>query len=246
MATRDLTCAASSLTGALFDRAPSRLREVVRTRVSVHYETEIPELPLLCLCTPDAIRLPNSVVAETLPDDEPAQIGDGQLLVGHGRWRPLRWWTPPRPTGLPVPRRVPDLRLPLASAVTLPASAYDGLRPAALIGAGPGLTPAGDDLLAGALVTARATGDARTTAWARATRRALAGNRTTAVSAAMLHHALDGYATTELADFLRAVCLGDDTTPSLDRLLAVGHTSGTALAAGVLHTLTTSSMLGAA
>jgi hypothetical protein len=130
--------------------------------------------------------------------------------------------------------------------VTLPDPSYDGLDPTRLVGAGPGLTPAGDDVLAGALVTARATSDPRTGAWQRDTRRALAARSTTAVSRAMLHHAMDGYATPELADFLGALCSDQDTDEPLRRLLAVGHSSGTALLIGVLHTLTTHEMRGAA
>ena len=62
----------------------------------------------------------------------------------------------------------------------------------------------------------------------------------------MLHAALDGWATTELAGFLHAVCGGGDLEAATDRLLAVGHSSGAALAAGVRYTLTTRELRGAA
>jgi hypothetical protein len=114
------------------------------------------------------------------------------------------------------------------------------------VGAGPGLTPAGDDVLAGALVTAAATGDPRLPLWRRATRRELAIRGTTAVSRSMLAAALDGYATPELAGLLTAVCTGRDATEARARLLGVGHSSGSALLVGVLHTLTTTHLRGAA
>jgi hypothetical protein len=113
------------------------------------------------------------------------------------------------------------------------------LRPHDQVGAGPGLTPSGDDLLAGLLVAAHATGDARLPGWQAAIRDALSVHRTTAVSRALLHHALEGWATPELAAFLVAACGGDPAGPA-GRLLAVGHSSGAALAAGALHVLNSS------
>ena len=103
--------------------------------------------------------------------------------------------------------------------------------------AGPGLTPSGDDELAGALVAAHAVGDARLDGWRSATRDALLARRTTAVSRGLLHHALDGWATPELAAYVDEACTGS-TGPALARLLTVGHTSGRALADGVARVIT--------
>jgi hypothetical protein len=114
-----------------------------------------------------------------------------------------------------------------------------GIVPAELVGRGPGLTPSGDDVLAGALVAAHATSDPRLGRWRVETREALRVRRTTAVSRGLLHHALDGYATPELADFLVEACSGGPG-PATARLLAVGHGSGAALAAGVRYVLATS------
>jgi hypothetical protein len=114
------------------------------------------------------------------------------------------------------------------------------VRPEELVGRGPGLTPTGDDVLAGALVAAGATGDPRLGGWRAATVAALARRRTTAVSRALLHHALAGWATAELAELVTAACAGE-VEPQLSRLVAVGHTSGAALASGVLHVLSTDS-----
>ena len=115
----------------------------------------------------------------------------------------------------------------------------DEVRPHDLVGRGPGLTPSGDDVLAGVLVAAHAVADPRLPGWAAATVDALAVRTTTAVSRGLLHHALDGWATPELADFVTAVCGGDATGGPAGRLLAVGHSSGAALAAGALHVLGT-------
>ncbi len=105
-----------------------------------------------------------------------------------------------------------------------------------LLGLGPGLTPAGDDVLAGALVTLVAAADPRAVAL-RAGVRAAAPQRTTAVSAALLRHAGRGECGPELADLLRALAGAADPVVALGRLCAVGHSSGAALAWGVLLAL---------
>jgi hypothetical protein len=261
---------ASSLLVPLLDGAERELVEVARTRVSVHYETGDPNLPVLSVSTPMAVRLPNSLVTDVLPAPERAgshrrtshvsTVGGGGGLRASGRcWSVRRWWQPPRPLGLPRPdtarfaarlaawetqRHVDGV--PDAGGVPALPPSYDGLSPAALVGLGPGLTPAGDDIVAGALVAAHATGDPRLEAWRRATRATLTRSRTTAVSRAMLHHALAGYATRELANLVTALCRGDDTERARADLLAVGHTSGGALLTGVLHTLGTHHLEGAA
>jgi hypothetical protein len=112
------------------------------------------------------------------------------------------------------------------------------------VGRGDGLTPEGDDVLAGALVTAHATADPRLESWCSATREALRKRRTTAVSRGMLHHALDGYATPQLAELLTVLCRGGDLEGPVARLRAIGHSSGDALLDGVVHTLTTRTMTG--
>jgi hypothetical protein len=226
-------CTASSMLVGLLDDAgsDSPLVEVARTRVSVHYETGQDDVPVLCVCTPSAVRTPASVVAPSLP------VG---LCTVRGRvlgtrtthFQVLRWWTPPRPHGLTAPSDVP----------AVPGVArLEKVTPLDLVGSGPGLTPEGDDVLAGALVAAHATCDARLGRWRVETRAALRVRRTTAVSRALLQHAMDGYATPELAAFVTAVCAGDagDAGPATAALLAVGHSSGAALAAGALHVLST-------
>lgn len=246
---RDFACAASVLAASVLDGPATALREAARTRVSVHFETGDPRQPVLTVCTPEAVRLPDAVVSGTLPPSE-IRAGGGRLIAPGGTWRVARWWRPPAPRGLPVPSRTggPAPVLPEGSLPDgrLPAATYDGLVPADLLGAGAGLTPAGDDILAGALVTAHATADPRLGDWTRATRAALSNRATTAVSRGMLHQALRGYATPQLAACLAAVCRGPDPAPAVTTLLGVGHSSGAALWFGVVHTLTTRSMRSAA
>jgi hypothetical protein len=214
--------AASTLLADLLTQPGLRLTEAARTRTSVHYDTGRADVPVLCVATPDAVLLPHTFVTAALPA--------APVLVG-ATWRVTRWWHPPRPVGLTAP--------PAARVAALARTSYDVLVPAELLGRGAGLTPEGDDVLAAALVTAHATADPRLAAWRAATRAALATRRTTAVSRGMLHHALDGYATPQLADLLVALCRGSDVDGPLARLRALGHSSGDALVDGVVHTLTT-------
>lgn len=219
--------AASTLLADLLVEPGLRLTEAARTRTSVHYETGRDDVPVLCVATPEAVLLPHTFVTTVLP--AAAEIVDAT-------WRVTRWWHPARPVGLapPPPERV----------ATLPCTPYDVLVPAALVGRGAGLTPEGDDVLAGALVTAHATADPRLERWRVATREALRTRRTTAVSRGMLHHALDGYATPELADLLTVLCRGGDLDGPVARLRALGHSSGDALLDGVVHTLATRTLPG--
>lgn len=213
-----LPCAASTLVSHLLDQPAGGWRETARTPVSVHYETDDCDVPVLCVATPAAVRLPHSLVVPALPA---------------GAFRPAvtRWWTPDRPTGLEAPHP--------SRWVAWRGSCYDDLVPGDLLGRGPGLTPTGDDVLAGALVAARAVRHPGLATWRRATRAALTTRRTTAVSVGMLRSALDGWAAPELAGAVTALCGDDDPAPAVERLLAVGHSSGRHLLDGVLHVLAT-------
>ena len=203
-----IPCAASTLlAGPLDGGAP--LREAARTRLSVHYETDRADVPVLCVGLPAAVRLPNLLVVPALPCGS----------VRTSSFRVTRWWRPARPRVRPAP----------ALAVTAAALALD---PAALIGRGPGLTPTGDYVLAGALVAAHAVRHPLLDTWSAATRDVLRERRTTVVSWGLLHHALDGWATPELAAYVDAVTAGRPE-PARSRLLALGHSSGRALADGV-------------
>jgi hypothetical protein len=113
----------------------------------------------------------------------------------------------------------------------------------ALLGRGPGLTPAGDDVLAGTLATLRVLGPSRPPAVAArlaATADALAGavlsvapQRTTALSAQLLEHADRGAVALPVADVLRAVAGRGGLVAAAARLARVGHTSGGDLLTGI-------------
>ncbi len=250
---------------ALVDGEVRELEEVARTGVSVHYETGNAAVPLLSVGTPDAWQLPNSLITSTLPGTgsdaashritHGSTVGGGAFRHGGATWVVHRWWLPPRPHGLRPPRLGSTSGReisPRPSGVPRVRPSYDGLDPTSLLGAGPGLTPAGDDVLAGALVAAQATDDPRLPDWRASVLQLLRRRPTTAVSEAMLRCALDGFATPQLADYVHAMCTaGTHTDPDvLDaatvNLLAVGSSSGAALMAGVLHTLTTAGMREAA
>jgi Protein of unknown function (DUF2877) len=108
---------------------------------------------------------------------------------------------------------------------------------AGLLGRGPGLTPAGDDLLAGFLVGTAALGlDAAALRQAIAV---LAPARTTALSAALLWHAARGECIDELAAVAAVLTSQQRHGPehagrAARRLVSVGHSSGAALALGLM------------
>ncbi|MCP2338360.1 DUF2877 domain-containing protein [Actinomadura rupiterrae] len=111
-----------------------------------------------------------------------------------------------------------------------------------IVGLGPGLTPSGDDVLAGLLVAARLLGRAVRGGgpavwladWLGAAVTEDADTRTTALAATLLHCAAKGQAGGEVAAVLRGIAGHEPPGPAVRRLLTVGHTSGADLAWGVL------------
>ena len=101
-----------------------------------------------------------------------------------------------------------------------------------LIGLGPGLTPAGDDFVGGAMIALRAFGNApladRIASWALP----LARKRTNRISRAHLECAARGEGHEALHDLL---CTFEEK--HLERLARIGHTSGLDAAAGALLAL---------
>ena len=104
---------------------------------------------------------------------------------------------------------------------------------AALLGRGTGLTPAGDDLLAGALAALRALGSPAAGELGTAVR-ARAPAATTRLSAALLEAADVGALVPEAAGVLRALAGRGAVEAAAGRLVDLGHTSGWHLAAGLL------------
>jgi hypothetical protein len=111
-----------------------------------------------------------------------------------------------------------------------------------IVGLGPGLTPSGDDILCGLMVSLRLVGGAvrhgETAVWLAdwlgAAVTADAGTRTTALAATLLHCAAAGNAGAEVTAVLRCLAGREPPAAAVRRLLAVGHTSGADLAHGVL------------
>lgn len=142
-------------------------------------------------------------------------------------------WRPAVPS---IPQELPKIEIP--KAIEREARAFlswlrnEGTPRDALIGLGPGLTPAGDDFVGGAMIALRASGDAcladRTAGWALP----LAAANTSRISRAHLECAAHGEGHEYLHAFLSA-----PTKDNLDRLSRVGHTSGLDAAAGALHAL---------
>jgi hypothetical protein len=257
-----VTVAAPAGAARLLGGAPRLVRVVALTTTAAYLATGDPAVPALCLGTREAVRLPCSLVFSAAGPDGPfagwrvgqtGVAGDGGVRVGGRWWRVARWWRPARsgpidaaPGALSAAAaalaRLPD---PLdadagMAAERLVAALRAGAdpRPAVhgLLGRGPGLTPLGDDVLAGALVTVRtfAGGSAAPLTAAVAV---AAPTRTTLVSAALLAHAARGECVTALAGLLGAVAqgaAGADLARAAAAVTAIGHTSGAGLVRGVL------------
>ena len=216
---------------------------------------------------PNALALGTTSGASSLARHRPGDLVDvsgGVLRIGPVGYRPVRWRVPrevaPPGTGRvdadvvdELARRLPDphsgpLADRLAAATLRLAQALADLdvRAAcaaadALLGLGLGLTPSGDDVLAGVLVTCaqlRDTPGAADVAAAAAGLgshvRQVAPQRTCALSAALLGHATHGRAAPPVLGVVDALTAARPLAPALAALLAVGHTSGADTARGVL------------
>jgi Protein of unknown function (DUF2877) len=109
-----------------------------------------------------------------------------------------------------------------------------------LIGLGPGLTPSGDDVLAGALLGLHATGNAALAAQLGAHVAAASIEATSPLSAAFLRCAVDGETSAPLHQALSAALANADWPTALDTLGRIGHTSGWDHLAGFLLALAAS------
>jgi len=142
-------------------------------------------------------------------------------------------WRPPAPAAA---GKIPEIEIPKTIAEQAGAFlrwlAGTGEPDDALIGLGPGLTPAGDDFVGGAMIALRAFGSTaladRIAAWALP----LAQERTNRISRAHLQCAATGEGHEALHDLL---CSFEEK--HLERLARVGHTSGLDAAAGALLAL---------
>ena len=190
-------------------------------------------------------------------------VGRGIVEAGRIQVRVRRWWDPvpvlaplsrqrleaacaelralcsasPRRPGLDT-RAGPAVLAACCAAGDVPGAAEAARR---LVGLGPGLTPSGDDIVAGLLlalrlvggVVADGSGAVSLADQLAATVTGCARDRTTPVSAALLHCAARGAGAAEVIAVLQALGGRESAGPAVTRLLAAGHTSGADLAWGI-------------
>ncbi|WP_203991575.1 DUF2877 domain-containing protein [Sphaerisporangium rufum] len=245
-------------------RQPARVLAAFPQVVYLEVRTDL-EPSVVAVVTGAATRLPNAVVVDALPATgagEDAAVGDGAVELGRVTVGVRRWWDPAPPLG-PVQAPALAAMLPAYDAACRGTGRGTGIDPAGagallaagcargslldaitaaerLMGLGPGLTPSGDDMLAGLLVALRhlgaATGAGRAVwvaDWLAATVAFDAATRTTMISAALLRCAARGEACAEVLAVLRGLAGRGPLEPAVRRLLCVGHTSGADLAWGL-------------
>ena len=108
-----------------------------------------------------------------------------------------------------------------------------------LLGLGPGLTPSGDDLLAGLMIASRCLGAADAVNRLGPILRTEASTRTTSISLAHLDAAARGYGAAPLHHLLAALINGHGAAiaEALDATVKIGHSSGLDAIAGVILAL---------
>ena len=251
-----LPASGTRLVAAMIDREPVSAELLGTFRTAVYLQLSSGEV--IAVLTRDAVRLPCGLLLPQSSRDFPLDRLHGPVLVGHSRVsigslsiRLVRIRDATVATSLsPHTETVAKLRAQLdrtpfrehdpsvvdalfhyADSETL-AQTIAG----PLVGAGSGLTPSGDDILSGFFVAAQAVGLPCATLISVATARARTS--TTTLSAALLRYASHGETLPQLSRLLQA--LSSELEPreavldALARVVAIGHTSGTAMAIGVL------------
>lgn len=230
--------------------------------------TVLPVVPSDALALPTALRLgarssalPGAAAGASPWGVEPGDrvaVGGGRVVLPGAEVVAVRTWRPARVRRVAPGAACPGDRMLVESLLADATTSCDpwlapaigvvcsGGRPdghlstrpdevAALVGRGRGLTPSGDDALAGALLVAHALRAPR--AFADAVRARLGA--TTAVSAALLAAAADGFAARPVVALVDAAVVGhvEATARALPEVVAIGHTSGRDLLTGVLAAL---------
>ncbi|TQS40072.1 DUF2877 domain-containing protein [Cryptosporangium phraense] len=186
-----------------------------------------------CVTSAEAVRVPCALVlgpgvpVPSATVGSTAEVGDGQVHLPGLTVAVTRWWQPSRPVLHDDPYARQRAIRPVGIGAT-------ELNVGTLLGRGDGLTPLGDDILAGALVTLVAAAHPHGEVLGSMVTRELAAHpetATTPVSALLLRHATQGECIPELAAVLTDPA--DRLDPAIDALLAIGHTSGKGLLHGV-------------
>ncbi|GAA2021861.1 hypothetical protein GCM10009740_08330 [Terrabacter terrae] len=232
---------------------PPRHRRVLAAFPSCLYVELGAHERVLGVLTSDAEPLPIGVrLAVPSSDVQWGVEPGGHVVVGEGRVRlpqadvvAVRPLPPGRvqpvrscisAVSLPAPGALGALARDLTAAALAAESVEAGVR--GLVGAGRGLTPSGDDVLCGVLLTLSAveSPEARRALAAVRTVVRSALLRTTSLSAALLVAAGDGYAVPDVARLVTLLAGAGCAAPErglVERVLAIGHTSGRDLLAGV-------------
>jgi hypothetical protein len=252
--------AVSERSAALVHGAPRRATVLAAFPTALYLQVG-GHADVLPVVTRDGLRLPTALAVATdlptvgwsaQPGDE-VRVGDGAVRLPGVTIRAVRSWRPhtvPRATaslcagplaGLPLAWRSPA-RAVGEALLGRGRSAYSlADLVGTLVGAGPGLTPSGDDVLCGALLALRLhpRGSEHLVAdlW-RAVQPRL--TTTTSLSAALLREAADGYAAEPVVRLLEQLAsLGTPygcaapVAEAVDAVLAIGHTSGADLLGGL-------------
>src|SRR3954464_4431951 len=215
-------------------------------------------LPLGCVL----FRPSNGRPLVALPSGAPAEVGGGRIVVGDLAVSAAAWWNPrpklpsTRPALLPEGVRqlrnalygegVPHSAFTLPGLPTGPGGPLAALRGAVrradleaalrtagrLVGLGPGLTPAGDDVMAGTVAGLVLLGHPAAQRFAAGVY-ALTAGRTTELSRALLRHAACGRVSGEYSAVLQALVGERPLPPAVAGLLSTGATSGRAMALGL-------------
>ncbi len=175
---------------------------------------------------PGQLRLDLSRTETWAPDPSPARADTTSTIPPHiappddGYGRHLFILAP-------QPCEVTALETWLSTAQTRPPPVK------ALIGRGPGLTPAGDDFLGGTMIALHGLGraDLAQSIWTNV--KPLALHRTNAVSRAMLAAAAEGLGSQALHRAMNAWFSGENLDAALAGLARIGHSSGWDAFAGV-------------
>jgi hypothetical protein len=226
--------------------------------VGQHHEV-LPVLASDALMLPTATRLsaPGRDVVWGVEPGDTVTIGRSSIQLPGWRVRLVREWRPGRVRPVPTlaePKLLSELADLLSRHASTPAlvdqatavfraarrgddaAVRRGVRQ--LVGAGPGLTPSGDDVLCTVLLALGGVGGSAPSALLGAAVQQR-WTRTTCLSASLLDAACKGYAVSEVAALVHCALNGDGggVREALAPTLAIGHWSGPDLVAGLAGSL---------